>query len=166
MKAEQKAEKEFVTALMYALKAPFITWPQWEDVYERHHVEQARIYRLAQLPKIMELKQATEYEAMMYIHSASLGSGRPLPREADDVYFHLFRKYFDKKLCDDTGIPDPKPESWAHTHQPKRLQEWIFKHQIDSVRAFVNESAAEQPKQLPKILTPVIATGTLEDWFT
>lgn len=117
-KMADKLEKEFKRWF-----APIIAHRGWEDMVTEEMKNRVQVERLAN-PLI---GTATDYEAMVYLHTASLAS--PLPREMSNVYFFLFSKYHEKQ-AKEIGV---YTEKIAETEQRElsRLKDWIYKEQAE-----------------------------------
>ena len=57
--------------MMYLLTAPTVGMPKWVDTL-RMHKQEITIQRLARQEEIFEAQECTEFEAMLYISTASL----------------------------------------------------------------------------------------------
>jgi len=70
------------------LFAPIIAYKGWEDVVTEEMKIRIQMERMTN-PSV---EIATDYEAMIYLHTASLAT--PLPREMENIYSFLFSKYY------------------------------------------------------------------------
>jgi hypothetical protein len=136
-------ENDFVDRLMYVFKAPIIVWPGSEsDITEEMH-SKSTLYRLALIATAQKLIEATEYEAMLYIMTASLAN--PLAHSATKIYGSLFCKFYPNNAGLMEGLE--KPSEWE-LQDLKRLQQWIFKQQIKTLKE--KEKAEKQKIVLPE----------------
>ena len=104
------------------LFAPIIAYTGWEDVVTDEMKNRIQIERLAN--PLMET--ATDYEAMVYLHTASLAT--PLSREMTNVYSYLFSKYHSEQ-AEGIGIYLDKI-SEMEQHELAKLKKWIYQKQI------------------------------------
>ena len=74
--------------MMYLLTAPTVGMPKWVDMLRRHE-EEITIQRLTRHEEIFEAQECTEFEAMLYISTASLQF--PLDHDWTEVYMYLLR---------------------------------------------------------------------------
>ncbi len=86
--------------------------------------EKVHLYRLLETKEI-ENKMATDYEAMLYTHTASLV--KPLEHEWFKIYMHTFSKYHNVK-----HVLQDKPVEGLDENDLEQLQDlksWIYKKQ-------------------------------------
>ena len=118
-------EKEFVESVLYFLKAPVIIWPGYEDDF-KDKWDQVLLYRLANARETFAQKECTEFEAMLYVSSASLV--HPLSHEWAEIYFWLFRRWRpDAADANDIGGYEL---GFPEREELMRLRRWIFKGQM------------------------------------
>ena len=91
-KEEAKAIDRYAERMAFCLTAPVIAHPLALDTIDSKMKDRAKTERLAKLMKGEDDGLATDYEAMIYLSSASLVA--PLDRTAYNVYAHLFQKIF------------------------------------------------------------------------
>lgn len=72
-------------------------------------------------------KTATDYEAMIYLHTASLAT--PLSRELQEVYSFLFSNYYENKAREIGVYKEGLDE--LEQHELSRLKNWIYKKQTE-----------------------------------
>jgi len=119
---------------MYMFKAPYITWPDYEGYITPDMKQRAELERFKNITEIMETKEATDYEVVIYLHTASFI--HPLPRTFVKMYFRCFAKYYDIKqiLDDDSSLKYytelDENEIWDY----HRFKKWIFKRQYESIK--------------------------------
>lgn len=162
------AENEFVELMLYVFKAPVIVWPGYEDMAKPHQ-SKITIHRLSCLEEIQK-KKATDYEAMLYISTASLIS--PLGHEWTKIYTDIFRKYYGAEKCDQMGIVNYEKIYNHEAHQLVRLKEWIYKKQVEALKPLLksdngkkNGAKARDPEPVEKVPTlfDFMGTGNGED---
>mgnify|MGYP000035686646 CR=1 FL=1 len=118
-------------AAVYAGSAPLISYPGFEDLLNREEfLRTAREYRIKEAVNCVKDEIATEYEAFLYLHTASLAT--PFSTEWFRIYHYLFNKFYG-----DTAPPNLKFNGEL-TENEKRLllglRKWIFKKQISTAR--------------------------------
>jgi hypothetical protein len=101
--------------------APIIAYTGWEDVVTDEMKNRIQIERLAN--PLMET--ATDYEAMVYLHTASLAT--PLSREMTNIYSYLFSKYRTKQ-AKEIGVYIDKI-SETEQRELTKLKKWIYDKQ-------------------------------------
>jgi hypothetical protein len=102
--------------------APIIAYTGWEDAITDEMKNRIQMERLAN-PLI---ETATDYEAMVYLHTASLAT--PLSREMTDIYSYLFSKYHAKQ-AKEIGVYAEKI-SELEERELSNLKDWIFRKQM------------------------------------
>ncbi|MBF8267721.1 MAG: hypothetical protein HW388_1229, partial [Dehalococcoidia bacterium] len=118
-------ERKFVESVLYFLKAPVIVWPSYEDDF-RDRWDQVLLHRLAHAREVFAQKECTEFEAMLYVSSASLV--HPLTHEWAEIYFWLFRRWRPEAAVDnDIGGHELDPQE---REELARLRRCIFKGQM------------------------------------
>lgn len=88
---EKRKFEEGANRMVFALMAPIITCPGEETFVTGEMKSKITVHRLAAIMKD-EDDQATDYEAMVYMGSASLEF--PLDQDGFNVYAFLFRKFY------------------------------------------------------------------------
>lgn len=137
-------------------KAPVITWPGYEDL-AKNHKDRIITYRLVGVKDIQE-KKAVDYEAMLYISTASFDA--PLSHEWVKLYARLFRQYYGSEKSDAIGITEEKVYD-NELHQLDRLKSWIYKRQMDYLKPMLRNGK----KGKGKINDGADKTGTLFDFM-
>jgi hypothetical protein len=103
------------------LFAPIIAYQGWEDAVTDEMKYRIQMERFATPPS----ETATDYEAMVYLHTASLAT--PLSREMTDVYSYLFSKYHSEQAKGIGVYMDKITET--EERELSRLKNWIYKKQ-------------------------------------
>ncbi len=87
--SEAQAERQFVDQAMYLLTAPYLAFPPWEDVWNNeNHRFRAVTERMKHHQEIFLQGMCTEFEAMIYISSATLAF--PPSHDWFEIYMYLF----------------------------------------------------------------------------
>ena len=127
---DRKGPDWVVDSIMYCLTAPFIGYTGWEDVVSRHK-DRIILTRLGHGLVIAETQQATEFETMLYLSSASLTA--PMQSHWVDIYLHLFLRCFPGELATGTFLAtELNPDQVADL---ARLRRWIYNTQIEHLKA-------------------------------
>jgi len=135
-----------VDQMMYLLVGPYIGFPGWEDIWQvNDNKTTARVHRLAHHKEIFETQQATEYEAMLYLSTASLA--QPISHDWAQIYLHLFNGVMPEVAKDLDVLPDRPELNVNQQDDLARLRRWIFKHQMDHVRRKTRAEPAPPPAQ-------------------
>ena len=119
----------FCESYFYIFNAPIITLPGYERIITKGMNERARLYRFLETSEISN-KMAIDYEAMLYIHTASLRN--PLPHNWFKIYLNTFSKYYDAKC-----ILQDKPLEDLDANELEQLQDlksWIYKKQTEYLK--------------------------------
>ncbi len=119
--------------------------PQYEDLITPDMKEKTTIYRLAGTKEI-DKQRCTDYEAMLYMHTASLMN--PFSHSWYKLYLHTFSKFYDINMILDKDeklekIYDNEMQDLNH------LKSWIYKRQIDRIRPHLMKRGDEK-KMEPK----------------
>jgi len=122
-------EQQFVEEMMYLLRAPLVGTPGWVDIL-RDRWSDALIQRLARHKDIFAARQCTEYEAMLYLSTASLEA--PLPHGWAELYFWLFSRW-NPKAASENDIPSPELDR-SQKDDLARLRGWIFARQMERLK--------------------------------
>jgi hypothetical protein len=135
LKKSSREEKKFVDSVLYIFKAPYITWPNYEDYITPDMKMRAELDRMKNITKIMETKESTDYEVVIYLHTASFI--HPLPRVFVKMYFHCFAKYYDiQQILDDdnSSLKYYTTLDENEVYEYHRFKKWIFKRQVESLK--------------------------------
>ena len=133
----EETTEDVVEQMMYYVAAPYVTWPGYEDIYQANDNRQkAIVHRLAHHKEIFEAKHCTEFEAMLYISTATLA--HPPSHKWFEIYMWLFRRW-NPKLADECGFEEVR---WTQNHQEDltRLRIWIFRVQMTRLKAKLKQS--------------------------
>ena len=84
--------------------------------------------RLANSLKIIQEEKATEFEALLYLHTASLTA--PLKEEWVRIYKYLFKKFYPNKLPENIAKDFPDKLNEYERRLLDDLRRRIFKVQI------------------------------------
>jgi hypothetical protein len=128
-RSERQGTDRLVDHMMYLLVGPFIGWPGWEDLMTRHK-DDIVLKRLAHGAEILKEEMCTEFEAMLYLSTASLA--HPISHDWYTVYMYLFRRW-NPENADTIGV---KVEELERNQMEDliRLRRWIFRTQMDHLK--------------------------------
>ena len=127
--------------MLYGIMAPTV-WPNdWSTTYPQEIRDKAKMYRMAELPKIMETEQSTDFDAMLYVSCASLNA--PPNRESYAIAMYCIDKYYDLKMIADSTKDDLqwlKHDADLSQNEPARillanLKRYIYKTQMSYVNS-------------------------------
>ena len=146
-----KKNDKFNDALAYALLSPIVVDPRWPEVPE-HLRHKALMYRILLAPKCLEEEMSTEFDALVYLHTASLSV--PLNHYWRNVYFYLFKKYFPRhaEVLEKRGMKFPSELVGTGKRLLNDLRRWIFKQQMRAIREKLKDKRE-------------IKLTTLDRWF-
>ena len=142
---EERENEKFVTHhLMYLLTAPTVGMPKWGDILSMHKQE-ITIQRLARQEEIFEAQECTEFEAMLYISTASPES--PLNHDWTEVYMYLLRRWSPEKArAADIEGPD-KLNKYRQQENLTRLRKWIYRTQMNHLQSQLREADQAEVKK-------------------
>ena len=108
------------------LFAPIVVFNGFEDIVTEKIVVKVMMERLSDLLS----ETATDYEAMVYLHTASLAA--PLSEEWQNIYAYLFSKYHPREARKIGVYRDELTE--AERRKLLNLKKWIYKRQMSLKR--------------------------------
>jgi len=108
------------------LFAPIIVWPGYEDMVTDEMRDKIKFSRLSE----PFTKTATDYECMVYLHTASL-AGRPSDRWCG-IYEHLFSQSYSEQ-AKKIGIYSDELND-VEKRELVRLRDWIYEQQMKAIR--------------------------------
>ena len=120
-----KNDGEFVDHVLYLLKAPMNLYPGWEDSF-RDQWDKVLMERMVHHKDLFAQEMCTEYEAMLYISSATLVA--PPSHDWYVIYMYLFRRW-SKEKADQVGA-DIEELNINQQEDLDRLRQWVFKGQM------------------------------------
>lgn len=104
------------------LFAPVVAYKGWEDAVTDEMKNNILTERLANASS----ETATDLEAMVYLHTASLAT--PLGREMVDVYSYLFSKYYPEQAKQIGNYAEKLDET--EQRELTKLKKWIYDRQV------------------------------------
>jgi len=126
VKPKTAAQKDFEKAIGEMVSPlPIIAFQGQEDVITPEIKERIRTERMAQMTQAKgeKIDEATDYEAMIYLHTASLA--QPMSPMWGRIYMHLFKKFYPEKS---DFIPEYEAtlqdQDKVELH---RLKQWLYK---------------------------------------
>ena len=151
-----KKNDKFNDVLMYALLSPTIVDPRWPETPESLKFK-ALMHRILLAPKCVEERMATEFDALVYIHTVSLCV--PLNRYWFRIYAYLFKKFLPKhaKTLERNGMWFPNELSDYERYLLDDLRRWIYKTQMRAIRMRLSKEG--------KGKRAVKGVITLDRWF-
>lgn len=127
-------EKRFIDSIMYMLRAPILTFPRYEDMITTENRIRVELERMKKLDVIMQTKQATDFEVVLYLSTCSYIA--PLPRAFAKIFQHCFIKYFDwHDIYDSESDRDYYCNLFEEEqYDLAKLKAWIFKRQMEAMK--------------------------------
>jgi hypothetical protein len=107
---------------------PIIAMVGWEDSITAEQKARIEIERMKQVREAdgKPIIEATDYEAMVYIMTASLT--QPLSSTYFNIYAYLFRKFYPDKAKEIFEEHEgQKLDQWIEEPDLKRLKQWLYK---------------------------------------
>ena len=150
--SSHKDGEEFVNQFMYLLTAPYMFYPSWDSVWDANdNKTTAKLQRLMHANEIFDTQQCTEFEAMLYISTATLA--HPPGHDWFQIYMWLFNRW-NPELAKENDLKPDRPELNINQQEDlARLRRWIFRQQMEHMRA--KRKGAEKG-------TPAPAPGEVE----
>ena len=149
-KTEKETERDFVDSFMYALTAPLIVYPGWEDSF-KDLVGDAKMRRLLHLKEVMDTEACTLYEAMLYLSSVTLVM--PIDDDWLAIYMWVFNQEMPKQAKEAELDQDIRPLNVNQKEDLARLRAWIFKRQMEHLRKkAVAENTDEAKAKEPTVV--------------
>ena len=140
---DRKGPDWVVDSIMYCLLAPFIGYPRWEEVVS-HHKDRIILTRLGHGLEIAETQQATEFETMLYLSSASLAM--PMSHDWAEIYFHLFHRQFpNQPAAEDIPNRELRPDQ---VEDLTRMRRWLYRTQVNHMKAKEKGQAEAQAQEV------------------
>ena len=148
---DAKDADEFVDQFMYLLTAPYMFYPPWDNVWElNHNKDTAKLERLVHAREIFEAKQCTEFEAMLYISTATLA--HPPSHDWFQIYMWLFNRWNPELAKEQDLLPD-RPELNVNQQEDlTRLRSWIFRQQMNHMKAKRKAAENGTPALAPEVV--------------
>ena len=132
-KEEEKAFNRLAERLAFCLSAPVVAHPSWSSIITKEQKTKAQMHRLAKLKNGEDDGQATDYEAMLWLSTASLDT--PLDRHAYNIYVYLFRKFYPEQAEEIFDQHEGRTLD-KHMEEPKlrELKQKIYNSQKEALK--------------------------------
>jgi len=124
----EREERKKINMIVLAVKAPIVVWPGYWDLVKDEWKVKAVMYRLLKLMRGDWSEKATDYEAMIYLSTASLSA--PLGNEWGRIFCWLFRKFY-PDAAEQFGMKDELHD--YERQELERLKEWIYRKQREAL---------------------------------
>jgi len=144
-KSPEKESEEFAQLFFHILRAPIVGMPGWVETL-RDQWDKVLIQRLAHHQDFVE-KMCTEYEAMLYISTATLVA--PPSHNWFDIYLWLFNRCM-PEAANANDLAGPAELEGSEAEDLKRLREWIFKSQALHLKR-KEQPEAQESKEAKKL---------------
>jgi len=115
--------------LVYGLFAPIVVY-QGNEILPEYLKVLSKGHRMFNSINCVEQKIATEFDALIYLHTASLAV--PFSTDWFEIYVHLFRKFFSKH-ADIIDLPRVELDNYKE-HLLRDLRSWIYKQQAKHLK--------------------------------
>ena len=147
----RKDDEQFVDQFMYLLTAPYMFYPPWGDVWEANdNKATATLQRLMHAQEIFDTQQSTEFEAMLYISTATLS--HPPGHDWFTIYMWLFNRWNPELAKENDLVPD-RPELNVNQREDlARLRKWIFRQQMEHLKAKRKAAENGTPAPAPEVV--------------
>ena len=121
-----------ITPKTYAALAPAVVWPGHENLVPKHLLERAAEERTKHSPACVKEEIATLFDALVYLHSASLAV--PFNKAWFDIYAWLFARFFPEHAAK-LGLPSPAKLEPHEEYELEQLRRWIYRQQVKAIKA-------------------------------
>lgn len=139
-----KGEDEFVGFFMYMLTAPLIVYPGWEESF-KDRWDEVVMSRLLHGRQVFAERICTEYEAMLYVSSATQVA--PLEHDWFQIYMWLFARWKPDVAEEHDLKPDRAELNAQQQEKLAGLRAWIFKSQLQRLKE-KGKAAQKERKEL------------------
>jgi hypothetical protein len=129
-KGQQKPKDIYFKALVYGLFAPAVVDRRWMEVPE-HLKILGKGHRMLNSLQCVRDEIATEFDALIYLHTASLSV--PFNTTWFNIYVYLFRKFFPEH-AKVINLPEVESLDAYETSQLNDLRKWIFRQQMKNLK--------------------------------
>ena len=143
-----KDADQFVDRVMYALTAPYMYFPPWDTIWEANdNKTKSVMYRLAHHKEIFEQQQCSEFEAMLYVSTATLA--HPPGHDWFIIYAWLFRRWRPDQAAEIFDSHEGEELNVNQQEDLARLRRWIFNQQMAHLKAKRKAAARTRPAPKP-----------------
>ena len=143
--------KQFVDQFMYLLTAPYMFYPPWGDIWTyQDRKNDALMHRLVHGKEIFETQQCTEYEAMIYISTATLSA--PPSHGWVNIYMWLSRRWATPEKAAEVGINLPEELDPQEKEDLVGLRRWIYRQQMAHLKAKHKAVEKQEPVPTPEVV--------------
>jgi len=118
-----------VRLLVHAVAAPVIANPAWAEIVEPEMVQRARIERLVKVIRQDLEETATDYEAMIYLHTQSHFA--PFTGTWTRVYFWVFWQFYPQEA--EKFLPRVELNDFER-RELNSLKTWIYRKQVEALK--------------------------------
>jgi len=119
-----------ISGLVFAIAAPIVGYPPWHQDITDEMKGRVKIERMKALMLNENLDMATDYEAMVYLHTASLAA--PMNSRWCRIYLYLFKKFYPKK-ADFISEADATVSKYELRYL-NDLKRWIYRKQKEAMK--------------------------------
>jgi len=143
-----RGDREFVDQMMYLMMAPMILYPGWDESFKDRWT-QVLLHRLGHHQEIFAEEMCTEYEAMLYVSSATLVA----PPEHDwvQVYLWLFQRWKPEVAEANDLKPDRAELNAQQEEKLVGLRRWVFRQQMERLRQKAKGEQAPATAEITKV---------------
>jgi len=123
----EKSKKMFTQLVEALFSRPIIGHIMWVDSITTEQKARIKIERMKQIAQAKgeKITEATDYEAMVYVMTASLAM--PLDRWWFNIYAFLFRKFYPEKANEIFEPHEGQKLEMIETRDLTRLKQWLYK---------------------------------------
>ena len=137
-------EDQVVLQLLYPLVAPLIGFPGWAEDLLPQHKDDITLQRFIHHREIFEREEATDFEAMLYISTATLAA--PPSHDWFEIYMWLFSRWKPDVAQEQDLIPS-HPDLYPHQQEAlTRLKRWLYRQQMEHLKAKLRKEPQAPPK--------------------
>ena len=150
-RSQKREDEQFVDQFMYLLTGPHLAYSGFESMLPRR--DEITLQRLLHGQEIFEDEMATEFEAMLYLSTASFSS--PMTHDWLAIYMWLFNRWKPETAEElEIGV---EVLDRNQVEELNRFRRWIYRTQMNHMKAqnkAANQKEVETEKQQLEVQRP------------
>ena len=136
-------DDQVVLQLLYPLVAPLIGFPGWEDTLPQRR-DEITLQRFLHHREIFEREEATDFEAMLYISTATLAA--PPSHDWFEIYMWLFSRW-KPEVAQEQDLKPSRADLYPHQQEDlTRLKRWLYRQQMEHLKAKLRREGETRPE--------------------
>ena len=136
-------DDQVVLQLLYLITGPLIGFPGWEDTLPQHR-DEITLQRCIHHQEIFEREEATDFEAMLYISTATLAA--PPSHDWFEIYMWLFSRW-KPDVAQEQDLKPSRLDLYPHQQEDLiRLKRWLYRQQMEHLKAKLRREEETRPE--------------------